>query len=568
MRTRHVDADAGGSLGTTTNAMAIATRVNTTLETIAETQAAHDTTTGEIRRRATNGATRGTIDTMIDGIRRRATNAATRGTNDVIRHRATNAATRGTIDGIRRRATNAATRGTIDGIRRRATNAATRGTSDVIRHRATNAATRGTSDVIRHRATNAATRGTSDVIRHRATNAATRGTSDVIRRRATNAATRGTNDVIRHQATNAATRRTNDVIRSRATNAATRRTSDVIRRGTTSAGIHHRETSGATLETSAGIRRRATNVIRHRATSAGTRGTRNARIAPTPIPRMPIGRGNTGQSIERQRMSGQAVRGRARRTTTSTTTSPGRGRRGVDDKTAIGDDVVCVDVETTGLDPDRDRVISFGAVVITAGTITAAMERLIYPGAEALKRMSTEAAAVHGLDENALADADTFEEAWTDINAWIETHASAHPPVAHNAEFDYAMLKAEWTRAKITHRWTDQDLWIDTWARSRAEADARSTRHGLDALSKRLGVKGRGTGNTHEAGADAMLLARCWLAWKKPETGDLFEQAVTTEEMGPLARVRTIAQHEHIEAHAQQWRQWWDDTFGQRTKAS
>ena len=44
------------------------------------------------------------------------------------------------------------------------------------------------------------------------------------------------------------------------------------------------------------------------------------------------------------------------------------------------DSYVCLDLETTGLDPKKDKIIEIGAVRVRSGEITERMETLVNPG--------------------------------------------------------------------------------------------------------------------------------------------------------------------------------------------
>jgi DNA polymerase-3 subunit epsilon len=54
-----------------------------------------------------------------------------------------------------------------------------------------------------------------------------------------------------------------------------------------------------------------------------------------------------------------------------------------------------VDLETTGLDPDRDAIVSFGVVPVEAGV--ARLDRATYRVVDAQRQMSPDAVAVHGI---------------------------------------------------------------------------------------------------------------------------------------------------------------------------
>jgi ATP-dependent DNA helicase PIF1 len=91
-----------------------------------------------------------------------------------------------------------------------------------------------------------------------------------------------------------------------------------------------------------------------------------------------------------------------------------------------------IDLETTGLDPEHDRVIELAA----CGPDGLELTSLIDPGPE------IEITGPHGLTAARLAGAPRFEAlAW-----WLRKVLAGRIVVAHNAPFDLAFLQAEFWR--------------------------------------------------------------------------------------------------------------------------
>ena len=143
--------------------------------------------------------------------------------------------------------------------------------------------------------------------------------------------------------------------------------------------------------------------------------------------------------------------------------------------------VIFIDFETTGLDITRDRIVEIGATSANGNFAT-----VVYPGVKS-------ESAVHGIDEEELAQGPTFPVAWGRFVAFVEglVNAAIHedsdtdddtddlrclprPPetspavllVAHNGQcFDYAMLLCECFRHGVSwyplERWYFVDtLWV------------------------------------------------------------------------------------------------------------
>jgi DNA polymerase-3 subunit epsilon len=108
---------------------------------------------------------------------------------------------------------------------------------------------------------------------------------------------------------------------------------------------------------------------------------------------------------------------------------------------------VIVDVETTGYNPNTDRVLSVAAITLRPdGTIEHTMSVLLNPGVD------PGPTDVHGLTTDILAGAPQFEAIAADLAALLDGRIL----VAHNAAFDYGFLAAEFRRTTTsmptTHR--------------------------------------------------------------------------------------------------------------------
>lgn len=101
-----------------------------------------------------------------------------------------------------------------------------------------------------------------------------------------------------------------------------------------------------------------------------------------------------------------------------------------------------LDVETTGLDPYRDRVIQVAIRQIAAdGTAESEWETLINPGSG----VDPGPVEVHGLTSADLANAPAFR----DVAAAIAQRLAGRVFVAHNAAFDWAFVAVESDRAGV-----------------------------------------------------------------------------------------------------------------------
>lgn len=96
---------------------------------------------------------------------------------------------------------------------------------------------------------------------------------------------------------------------------------------------------------------------------------------------------------------------------------------------------VFVDVETTGLNPQRDAIIEVAAIVWRDGKTLETFETLINPN----RPIPTEITQITGIDDNMVADAPAMFSVRTQLKRIIADHVL----VGHNVGFDQSFLQAE-----------------------------------------------------------------------------------------------------------------------------
>lgn len=172
-----------------------------------------------------------------------------------------------------------------------------------------------------------------------------------------------------------------------------------------------------------------------------------------------------------------------------------------------------VDLEMTGLDAERDRVVEVCVERVVGGVVRDAVRTLVDPG----ERVGG-ASHVHGLDAAALAGAPSFDHVADRILAALDGAVL----VAHAAAWDVKFLVAELGRAgrsaPLTH-------WLDTLALARRSFAFPS--YSLDALCRELAID-RGTAHRADSDVRAMrvLFDRCVGVLHPVSVRDLWEVRV------------------------------------------
>lgn len=162
---------------------------------------------------------------------------------------------------------------------------------------------------------------------------------------------------------------------------------------------------------------------------------------------------------------------------------------------------VALDLETTGLSPEHDRIVEVGAVWFDgSGRDLGQFHALVHPD----RPVSERARAIHGISDAELAAAPLAAVVLPRFLAWLDDAAGAIL-LAHNASFDAAFLGAELARHGVDRG----DLAIvDTLPLGR-KLITDAPNHRLDTLAQRFGLD---LGDAHRAVADSVRVKGVWLA--------------------------------------------------------
>ena len=114
------------------------------------------------------------------------------------------------------------------------------------------------------------------------------------------------------------------------------------------------------------------------------------------------------------------------------------------------DSYVCIDLETTGLQPKTDKIIEIGAVRVENNVIKEQWETFVNPG-RPLEERITELTGIHDAQ---LADAPAIEEVLPKLLSFIGDHIL----LGHSVTFDYSFVK----KAAVDHRMSFEKEGIDT----------------------------------------------------------------------------------------------------------
>ena len=171
----------------------------------------------------------------------------------------------------------------------------------------------------------------------------------------------------------------------------------------------------------------------------------------------------------------------------------------VDDRVAVHgavnapfeDEIVCFDIETTGLNNKHEVIIEIGAVVLKNGAVTETFNTFASPG----RMLSLEIIHLTGITDEMLRGAPTQEEA---LRAFL-AFAGNRPLAAHNADFDMGFIAAGCKKYGIPFHNSSIDSLILA-----QNLLPQLNRHKLDLVAEHLHLP---SFNHHRASDDAATVA-------------------------------------------------------------
>lgn len=171
------------------------------------------------------------------------------------------------------------------------------------------------------------------------------------------------------------------------------------------------------------------------------------------------------------------------------------------------DEWVSLDLETTGLDPRTDAILSLAAVPVRDGRVRLAerFETLVHPG----RAFDIQSIRHHRLTPADVADAPQLREILPGFLRWLGPRCL----LGHHLAFDVAMLDRPMRvvlgfplpnrRAELGQAWLDHRRLADPHAQVDLSLDAIAGALGVPVIAR------------HTALGDASTVALCWLALRQ-----------------------------------------------------
>lgn len=168
------------------------------------------------------------------------------------------------------------------------------------------------------------------------------------------------------------------------------------------------------------------------------------------------------------------------------------------------DSFVVIDLETTGLHPEQERIIEIGAIKVEQGHVVEELSLLLYPDKE-ISALITE---ITGITNEMLQGKPRFQEVYEELLAFL----GDYPLMGHNVRFDYRFLKTELNKVGQSF---DRAI-IDTLDIAKCVHDELPSRS-LEKMCSHYGIVNKGA---HRAIHDATATMELYYSMK-----DKFEKS-------------------------------------------
>lgn len=173
------------------------------------------------------------------------------------------------------------------------------------------------------------------------------------------------------------------------------------------------------------------------------------------------------------------------------------------------DSYVCVDLETTGLNPKTDKIIEIGAVKVIGGVCVGTFETFVNPG----RMLSDRIVELTGITDVQLKGAPSIEEVLPELLSFFGEHVL----LGHSVLFDYSFIK----KAAVNGKYTFERNGIDTLKIARKylpELESRS----LDFLCGHYKIPHKAHRALEDAKATCTLYDKLWEGFHGAEEADKF----------------------------------------------
>lgn len=158
---------------------------------------------------------------------------------------------------------------------------------------------------------------------------------------------------------------------------------------------------------------------------------------------------------------------------------------------------ICIDLETTGLNPKHDKIIEIGAVKVRDGKVAEVFETFVNPG----RRLEERITELTGITDEQLKDAPDI----TEVLPALLDFAGEDVLLGHSVLFDYSFIK----KAAVNQKCTFERQGIDTLKIARrylTELPSRS----LDMLCNHYGIAHQAHRALADAKATCELYDKLW----------------------------------------------------------